>query len=68
MIPKVGFKKTQTDPCLLYIVNELGTVIVIIYIDDTLVIGYKSELMDTIEFIQKEYVTWSMSELEEFLG
>ena len=50
---KVWFKQYKTDPCLLYIVNELRTAIVILYVDDTLEIGYKPSLMDTIECIKK---------------
>ena len=38
---KAGFKQFKTYPCLLYIVNELGTVIFIVYIYDTLTIRYK---------------------------
>ena len=48
MTLKAGFKQCKTDPCLLYRVNELGTGLVIIYIFDTLAIGYKPSLMDTI--------------------
>ena len=52
-----GFKKCETDCCLLYRVNELRTVIVIIYVDKTLSVGDKPELMDTIICIKKEYAT-----------
>ena len=50
---KVRFKQCNTDPCLLYRVNELGTETCIVYIDDTLVIGYKPVFMDKIECIKK---------------
>ena len=46
---KAGFKQYRTELCILYGVNELMTVIIIIYTDDTLKIGYKPALMDTIE-------------------
>ena len=36
MTLKAGFKQFKTNPCLLYTVNELGTVIVILYIDEIL--------------------------------
>ena len=39
---KVGLKQCNTDTCLLYIVNKIGTTIIIVYIYDTLSIGYKS--------------------------
>ena len=53
MTQKAVFKQCNTDPCILYIVNELGTAIFIIYVDDTLEIGVKPVLIDTIECIKK---------------
>ena len=38
---------------VLYRLNELGTEIIIIYIDDTLAIGDKPALVDTVECIKK---------------
>ena len=37
--PQGGVQKFKTDTCLLYRVNELGTVINIVYVDDPLAIG-----------------------------
>ena len=53
MTLKADFKKSKTDPCLLYRIHELGTVIFIVYIDGNLPIIYKAVLMGTIEFIKK---------------
>ena len=53
MTLKAGFNQYKTYPCILYRIYELGTVIFIIYVDDTLKIGDKPELMDTIECIKK---------------
>ena len=36
MTLNVGFKPFKTDTCLLYKVNELGNVIVIVYVNDML--------------------------------
>ena len=67
MSPKVGFKKRNTDPCLLYRLNELWNVIFIVYVYGTMKIGDKPGFVDAIECTKKWYVTWSMGELEEFL-
>ena len=53
MTLKAGFKQCKTDPSLLWRVNKLETVIVIVYVYDTLEIGDKPTLMDTIECINK---------------
>ena len=50
---KVGIQKCKTYPSLFYIVNELRDVIFVVYVDATLGIGDKSELMDKIECIKK---------------
>ena len=43
-----GIQKWKTDTCLLYKLNELGTVIVMLCVEDTLSIGDKPSFMDTI--------------------
>ena len=53
MTQKVGLKQCKTDPCILYKVNEPRTEIVIVYVNEILEIGYKPELMDTIECIKE---------------
>ena len=42
------FKKRKTDYCILYCVNEPGTLIFIIYVDDMLEMVENPEFMDTI--------------------
>ena len=48
MTIKAVFKKSITDPSILYILNELGTLIFIIYVDDTLAFRDKSALKNII--------------------
>ena len=42
MTLKAGFKKCKTDSCLIYRVNEIGTVIFIVCVDYTMKIGDKT--------------------------
>ena len=65
---KVGLNICKNDPCILYILNELGTEIVIVYVYDILEIGYKPAFMDMIECIKKENLTQSTGPLEDFVG
>ena len=48
MTLKAGFKKLKTGTCILYIVNELSTVIIIVCVDGVLAIEDKLALVDTI--------------------
>ena len=67
MTLKAWFKQCNNGPCILYIENELGTVIVIIYVYYKLEIVDKPEFMNFVECIKKEYATQSMGELGEFV-
>ena len=55
---KEWLKKWKTDTCCLYRVNNHRTTIVIVYVYYMLEIGDKPALMDTIQCIKKQYVTW----------
>ena len=50
---KAVFKKCKTNTCILYRVNEICTIIVIVYVHDTPEIGYKPAFVDTIEYTKK---------------
>ena len=53
MTLKAGSNQCNTGVCLLYRVNELGTVAFIVYVDDMMEIGDKPEFTDAIECINK---------------
>ena len=57
MTLNAGFKQCKTDPFIIYQLNEIMTVIVIVYVDGTLKIRDKPVLMNNIERIKKEYAT-----------
>ena len=50
LVEKMKFTKCLSDQCLLFRKNKTGTVIVCIYIDDTLVVGD----VDAIDIFKKE--------------
>ena len=45
---KTLIKKCKLDPCLLYRLNELGTTISVIYVDDTLELEEELSLVHTL--------------------
>ena len=53
MTLKAGIKQWNTDTCILYGLYDIGTEIVIVYVNKTLEIWDKPEFMDTIELIKK---------------
>ena len=62
-----GFKQCKSDTYLLYIVNELVTSVVIIYIYYTLSIGDGTELLDSLEYTKKKFQISAMVRLDEVL-
>ena len=53
MTLKAVSKQWITNPSILYRVNEIGTLIFIIYVDDNLKFRDKPELVNIIEYINK---------------
>ena len=50
-----GFKASPADPCILFLKNEIGVCIIIIYVDDMLIIGKKEQIQQFITKIQIEF-------------
>ena len=50
-----GFKLSEADPCMLYREDEKGVCIIIIYIDDTLIIGKEEAIDDAIRVFQGHF-------------
>ena len=53
MTINVIFKQFKSDSYLIYRVKKLGTVVVIIYVNDMLAIRDEPVMMDTLECINK---------------
>ena len=51
----IGFEISEADPCLLYRENILGLCMIIIYVDDMMVIGYKESIIDVQEEVENVF-------------
>ena len=63
-----GFQVSPADPCMLFIQNELGTCIIIMYVDDMLIIGKKEQIQEFTNKIQKEFSVKIQHNLADYLG
>ena len=63
-----GFKLSEADPCMLYIEDEKGVCIIIIYIDDMLIIGKEEAIDDAIKVLQDHFQVKDPTSLEDYLG
>ena len=68
MVEKMGFTKCLSDQCLLFKKNELGTVIVCLYIDDTMVVGDKAAVDDFKKQLAKFFNTKEEGRMTEYVG
>ena len=64
----VGFKISETDPCLLYRENKLGICMIIMYVDDMIVIGHKESIIDVQERVEKVFSITTENNLADYLG
>ena len=51
----VGLKLNEADPCLLYRENKLGICMIIIYVDDMMVIGFKESIIGVHKRVGKNF-------------
>ena len=66
--PEIGMHQCAIDQCLFVQHNELGTVILIIYVDDVKMWGDKVAIMDVLEKVQKHLTVTANDDNNDFLG
>ena len=63
-----GFQVSPADPCMLFMENELGICIIIMYVDDMLIIGKKKQIEDFASKIQEVFSVKIQHNLADYLG
>ena len=63
-----GFQVSPADPCMLFLKNELGVCIIIMYVDDMLIIGKKEQIQEFATKIQREFSVKIQHNLADYLG
>ena len=64
----LGFKPYESDPCLMYRVNENGLCIILMYVDDNLIVGSKMAIEQVTDEIKKIFNVTISPEATEYLG
>jgi len=64
----LGFKPCESEPCLMYRVNENGLCIILMYIDDNLIIGSNKAIDQVTDEIKKVFTFTISPEATEYLG
>ena len=65
---KLGFEKCKADECLLWKKSDKGSVIVCVYIDDTLCVGDNEAIDDFKRELKKYFDTKEEGEMYEYVG
>ena len=68
MTNKLGFEKCKADECLLWRRGEKGTVIVCVYIDDTLCVGDREAIDEFKKELKEHFDTKEEGEMHEYVG
>ena len=68
LVDEMGFTKCLSDQCLLFRKNALGTFIVCLYIDDTMVVGDKKAIENFKLQLKKFFRTKEEGRLTEYVG
>ena len=63
----LGFKKSNTDPCLFYRQSQEGFVFFPLYVDDLCLIGDQAAIDKALEHIKRKY-TFKTHSIEKFNG
>ena len=68
LVEKMSFRKCLSDQCLLHRTNKEGTVIVCLYIDDTLITGDEKAVQSFKLELKKYFNTKEEGEMTEYVG
>ena len=63
-----GFQVSPADTCMIFKQNELGICIIIMYVDDSLIIGEKEQMQEFTTQIQKEFSVKIQHNMADYLG
>jgi Reverse transcriptase (RNA-dependent DNA polymerase) len=64
----LDFKRARIDPCLLSRMDERGTVLVVVYVDEICLIGDKDAINAAINDIETEFTIKKVGTLKEYIG
>ena len=64
----VGFERCESDQCLFYKMGQYGPIILLLYVDDSAIMGDKRDITETIRLIGQKYKIKTEGELNDFLG
>ena len=68
IIISLGFKPCESDPCLMYRVNENGLCIILMYVDDNLIVGSNKAIDQVTEEIKNVFNVTVSPEATVYLG
>ncbi|KAG7357827.1 reverse transcriptase RNA-dependent DNA polymerase [Nitzschia inconspicua] len=63
-----GFERTYSEPCLLKRVDNNGTVVICVYVDDCLLVGDRKTIDAAVEDIGSAFETRRLEPLDEYIG
>ena len=65
---EIGFKQSVVGQCLFFKIGNFGLIIILLYVDDTALIGDKRDIQETITLIRNTFTITVEGKLNDFLG
>lgn len=67
LVDNMSYIRSKTDPCLFYRKNKKCESVVLLYVDDSAVLGVRDAVQDTYEQLKNHY-TVTIEDMKEYLG
>ena len=67
LIDDLGYARSKSDPCLFYRCNEKGECIVLLYVDDSALLGEEAAVEETYKKLKLHY-TVKIKDMDEYIG
>ena len=65
---RVGFTRSESDQCLFHKFGKHGPIILLLYVDDSAILGHPEDIQATLELIKEEFNITTEGRLNDFLS
>ena len=65
---EVGFKACPSDECLFYKMGKRNIILIIVWVDDSIVFGNREDIADLVEVMRERFTIKTEGGLNDFLG
>ena len=68
LVEQCDFTRCDFDQCLFYKIGKKGIIILLLYVDDSAIFGYRDDIDETFNLIRRQFKITTEGKLNDFLG